>query len=796
MLGSNSSSSRRSVSSTVTTVRTNSASAVSKAPSSTVSKSVQTTSTPATTVRTNSYTPTALSSTSRPVQQPNISFTGIVTNTTDVSHNFNTNVYSPSSQITPSTRINPNTNINVENFNSYSYSNNSARSILGSSVRSNSSNFYNLQSNTNYSTQNRVPYRVSSNTNNSSYNSNIGMYNNGTQGTNVNYSSTRSNIGSVSTYSNTIYNTRGSNIVSSNSYNSGIYNNQGAALNSQQPYNNVSTYNTGVYSAQGTGVTASNSYYNVNTHSNGTYNVRGSNAMSSNPYNNASTSNQYSSVNTYSNGTYTTLGSNMSSSNLYNNVNTYSNNASNLGYNDDSQDDSSSTVRSNFGSGAFTYSNNVSIDPSKDINNTEVIPDEGTIRPDQIDYSRITTNEYRAAEGDFIREENIWTDQWGDNESGILTYEKMDNGTYLIREDGVGMGFTDAEGLAGLTGNPVQDTPQVTSDTIPTNGTISADQIDYSRITSNEYRADAGDFIPENRINEQEFGQGQNVELTYEQMDNGTYLIRKNGVAMGFTDKEGLGINNSSQSSTIPTGSVHSNNSGFISGATYSNTASYTQNIAPTATETKTQFNTSYSNTPIYSNNASVFINPAVSASQEKIQTPTPCPTPAPTQTQVQPQVNTTQNYKPEAPLGYNSGSQGRFSDNWLINSANEKTQAQVNPNVINVYGTDNTAYSYTPVYRPQLQNYNYQNIPSDYDGPIFTLPYDEYQKTISQSQNMPLSAGLDGFNQLGQKYTVVYGNNKQPWLAGDRGILGPIVGERNIAAEVKAESMGIDINN
>ena len=66
------------------------------------------------------------------------------------------------------------------------------------------------------------------------------------------------------------------------------------------------------------------------------------------------------------------------------------------------------------------------------------------IKNNQLDFSKIATNANDAANGNFINEDKIHKEYWGDTDS--LTYVKMENGTYQIREgsgeNAVVLGYT------------------------------------------------------------------------------------------------------------------------------------------------------------------------------------------------------------------------------------------------------------------------------------------------------------------------------------------------------------------
>lgn len=84
-------------------------------------------------------------------------------------------------------------------------------------------------------------------------------------------------------------------------------------------------------------------------------------------------------------------------------------------------------------------------------NATKAYSNSGTIDPNSIDYSRISTNAEDALKGDFINESNVKTEYFKDG--GNITYQVRDDGSVLIFKDGVAMGYTDKENLEGALGN-------------------------------------------------------------------------------------------------------------------------------------------------------------------------------------------------------------------------------------------------------------------------------------------------------------------------------------------------------
>ena len=70
----------------------------------------------------------------------------------------------------------------------------------------------------------------------------------------------------------------------------------------------------------------------------------------------------------------------------------------------------------------------------------------GDISKEDIDYSKISRTAQSASDGQFIDRSKVKDQYWGDGHHQ-LTYEKRGDGTVLIREDGVAMGFTTEDAL-------------------------------------------------------------------------------------------------------------------------------------------------------------------------------------------------------------------------------------------------------------------------------------------------------------------------------------------------------------
>ena len=82
---------------------------------------------------------------------------------------------------------------------------------------------------------------------------------------------------------------------------------------------------------------------------------------------------------------------------------------------------------------------------------TTPIPETGKLDVGTIDYRRISRTAASAGAGDFINEERIQTQYWGDN--GELSYNTRKDGTIEIRENGEIIGFTDEQGIRNALGN-------------------------------------------------------------------------------------------------------------------------------------------------------------------------------------------------------------------------------------------------------------------------------------------------------------------------------------------------------
>lgn len=63
----------------------------------------------------------------------------------------------------------------------------------------------------------------------------------------------------------------------------------------------------------------------------------------------------------------------------------------------------------------------------------------------KIDFCRIANSASEAHNQDFIDPNRIVPNAWGDK-NGEVEIVPMDNGTYLLEQDGIGMGYTDQKG--------------------------------------------------------------------------------------------------------------------------------------------------------------------------------------------------------------------------------------------------------------------------------------------------------------------------------------------------------------
>ena len=96
------------------------------------------------------------------------------------------------------------------------------------------------------------------------------------------------------------------------------------------------------------------------------------------------------------------------------------------------------------------------IKPNNEVKDTKPAPEfkpgeKGNLEHDDIDYSRINRSADKVEQGKFMGRDHIWDDQWGDD--GQLRYEVKEDGSILIYEDDVAMGWTDQEGLRALKEN-------------------------------------------------------------------------------------------------------------------------------------------------------------------------------------------------------------------------------------------------------------------------------------------------------------------------------------------------------
>ena len=80
------------------------------------------------------------------------------------------------------------------------------------------------------------------------------------------------------------------------------------------------------------------------------------------------------------------------------------------------------------------------------------IDSKGVINSSQLDLSKITGSSADAAQGiNYIGESNLYKDIWGGDKD--FEYEINDDGSILIKNDGVGIGYTNAEGFQSILAN-------------------------------------------------------------------------------------------------------------------------------------------------------------------------------------------------------------------------------------------------------------------------------------------------------------------------------------------------------
>lgn len=149
------------------------------------------------------------------------------------------------------------------------------------------------------------------------------------------------------------------------------------------------------------------------------------------------------------------------------------------------------------------------------------------VNVDNLDLSRISRSSKEALSGDdFIPESSILKSAWGD-ENGEVELVPMDNGTYVIEQNGIGMGFTDQKGYEYATGDSNQTTSK--------NWNFDFDKVP---IASSAADVEAGNFIDKDRIRQDQWGtDGALIEFI--PYGNGIYLIKQDGIAMGFTNQDG-----------------------------------------------------------------------------------------------------------------------------------------------------------------------------------------------------------------------------------------------------------------
>ena len=145
----------------------------------------------------------------------------------------------------------------------------------------------------------------------------------------------------------------------------------------------------------------------------------------------------------------------------------------------------------------------------------------------KLDFNRVSATAAGAADGTgFIPIENISIADFGD-ENGKVDLIPRDDGTYLIEQDGIGMGFTNQDGYEEAVNDSKGDTSKKMNfdfDKVP--------------IASSLADAQAGNYIDPSKLLQNEWGtEGSKIE--FEDYGNGYYLIVQDGVGMGFTNQDG-----------------------------------------------------------------------------------------------------------------------------------------------------------------------------------------------------------------------------------------------------------------
>ena len=145
----------------------------------------------------------------------------------------------------------------------------------------------------------------------------------------------------------------------------------------------------------------------------------------------------------------------------------------------------------------------------------------------KLDFNRVSATAAGAADGTgFIPVENISIADFGD-ENGKVDLIPRDDGTYLIEQDGIGMGFTNQDGYEEAVNDSKGDTSKKMNfdfDKVP--------------IASSLADAQAGNYIDPSKLLQNEWGiEGSKIE--FEDYGNGYYLIVQDGVGMGFTNQDG-----------------------------------------------------------------------------------------------------------------------------------------------------------------------------------------------------------------------------------------------------------------
>lgn len=161
-----------------------------------------------------------------------------------------------------------------------------------------------------------------------------------------------------------------------------------------------------------------------------------------------------------------------------------------------------------------------------------------------IDFSQIATNANDASNGNFLAEDKIKKDYWGDTTDGKLEYQIRDDGTVLITEDGVPMGYTTQEalGLSNNSSTPNRPTSadksaqaaQTGSDTYAKSSTAPS-SVDTNTSYSSEFR---GKNAKGNEI----YGYKDSNGNSYSIKTDGTYQVGADGTKYYYQNETGIYI--------------------------------------------------------------------------------------------------------------------------------------------------------------------------------------------------------------------------------------------------------------